>query len=69
MTIVGSGKLSDLRPVKRSYLTGLDARGEYSPSVYTLVRRSSFVAQSVVLMRIDKSFELRTNLIVEDGFL
>lgn len=69
MTIVGSGKLSDLRPVKRSYLTGLDARGEHSPSVYTLVHRSSFVVQSVLLIRNDMSFELRTNLIVEDGFL
>ena len=48
MLVVGSRGLSDLGPVEESHFIGSDAKGERSPSACTVVRRSLFVARSIV---------------------
>ena len=47
----------------------LDIKGVHSLSACTIVHTSSFVARSVILVNVEKSVKLRTNLIVGDGLL
>ena len=53
--IIGKGSFSNLGPIERGYLIGPYTEGEHSLSACTLDRRSTFVAQSVVLINIEKS--------------
>ena len=69
MPVVGSRGLSDLDPVERSYFVGLGTKEEHSLSVCTVVRRSSFVARSVIPVSIEKSVRLWANLMVGDNLL
>ena len=55
MSIIRRGSFSNLGPIERGYLVGPYAEGEHSLSACTLDHRSSFVAQSVVLINIEKS--------------
>ena len=68
MPAVGSRGLPDLGSVERSYLIGLDTKGEHSLSACTVVR-GSFVARSVVLVSIEKNVRLWANLVVGDSLL
>ena len=59
-------KRGTFRPAswERGYLIGFDANRKRLLSVCTLDHRSSFVARSVVLVSVEKSVRLPTNLIV-----